>query len=371
MKITMLLFGFFPSDVRVRKEAVTLMESGHQLKVLCCAEKDGLTNFGSIKIPKVGVPSEWGGKMTSIQLIKFWIYSFRYLLLYRDFDVLHCHDLTGLPPAVCYKIFFPKTKIIYDSHEIYPDQVMEKIGKLVGFSFLMLEKFCIKFANRTIGISKPQEELMRNRYNIEDFLYLPNYPTKIEFFREEKPPNEKITIVYSGAILPDRGYEQLVKAIAILHRKRDDFIVKLIGDGPLRRTIEKEVEVRGLTSCIEIIGSVHYSEVRDYLNSADIGIALYHPTPVTNYGLSNKVFEYIRCELPVIFPYRRANAYYLKKIGGINVNPYSSKDIAEKIEFLITHPEIRETMRKAEKDLASKCVWESIEKHLVELYSNI
>ena len=371
MKITMILFGFFPSDVRVRKEAISLMKSGYQLKILCCAEKNALNRYNSISIPRVGVPSEWDGKMTPIQLIKFWIYSFRYLLLYSDFDVLHCHDLTGLPPAVCYKILFPKTKIIFDSHEVYPDQVMEKFGKLIGIPFLMLEKFCIKFVNMTIGISKPQEELMRNRYRITNFLYLPNYPSKDEFFNEEKPPNEKIIIVYSGVIIPDRGYEQLVEAIAILSRSRDNFIVKLIGDGPLRQKIEKEVERKGLTSFIDIIGSVHYTKVRDYLNSADIGIALYHPTPMTTYGLSNKVFEYICCELPIIFPYRKANAYYLKKIGAINVNPYSPQDIAEKIDFLITHPEIRANMKKAEKDLASKCVWETIENKLIDLYSQI
>ena len=91
--------------------------------------------------------------MTATQLLKFWILSFRYIISNRTFDVLHCHDLTGLPPAVWYKFFFPRIKIIYDSHEIYPEGVREKLGSLVAMPFLMLEKFCLKFVTKIIGIS--------------------------------------------------------------------------------------------------------------------------------------------------------------------------------------------------------------------------
>ena len=371
MKVKMILFGFFPSDVRVRKEALTLVKGGHRLTVVSCNEESSIDSFHSIKIFRVGKVSNWKGKMSIRQLLKFWILSFHHLISTRNFDILHCHDFTGLLPGVCYKLFFPSMKIVYDSHEIYPDQVIEKIGKLVGIPVLIMEKFCMKFVNNVIGISKPQEELMKERYGIHEFLYLPNYPTKNEFFWEEMPPNKKTTIIYAGGILPDRGYEQLVDAVAILSKNRDDFIVKLVGDGPLRQKIAKEVELKGLTPFIEIIGFVHYSKVRDILNSADIGIGLYHPTPVTNYGLSNKIFEYIICELPLIFPYRRANAYYLKKVGGIHVNPHSSEDIAEKLEYLITHPEIRRNMKKASRNLASRCVWEAIEDQLLNLYSEI
>lgn len=371
MKILMVLFGFFPSDVRVRKEALTLTKARHEVKVLCCDEENGQKEFYSVNIQRVGKISDWEGRMTPKQLIKFWILCFRYLISNKDFNVLHCHDLTGLPPAVWFKLIFPRTKIIYDSHEIYPDAVREKLGNLVGFPFLMLEKFCIKFVNKIIGISVPQGELMKKRYHIRHFLFLPNFPTRKEFFAEEKSPNEKVTIVYSGGIHKNRGYEQLVEAIYKLSRGRDDFIVQLVGDGPLRSKVEKMVNKKGLKSFIELIGSVHYTEVKNYLNNADIGIALYQPTTNSNYGLSNKIFEYIICELPVIYPFYKGSTFYLKRIGGINVNPTSSNDIASKIEFLITHPKVREKIKEEERNLAPDVVWERVENNLRDLYMEI
>ena len=371
MNITMILFGFFPSDVRVRKEALSLMKVGHEVTLVCCAEEEFLDKFHSVKVSRVGKPSDWKGKMTSTQLLKFWILSFRYIISNRTFDVLHCHDLTGLPPAVWYKCFFPRVKIVYDSHEIYPEGVREKLGSLAALPFLMLEKFCLKFVTKIIGISVPQKELMQKRYNIKNFLLLPNFPSKTEFFPGEKSINEKVKIVYSGGIHINRGYEQLVEAASILSRKRDNFVIQLVGDGPFRDTIETLVREKGLESYVKIIGHVHYSKVRNYLNDADIGIALYQPTPNNDYGLSNKIFEYIICELPIIYPFYKGSTPYLKRIGAINVNPTSSDDIASKIEFLITHPEVRGRIKEEEKNLASDVVWESVERKLRDLYIEI
>ncbi len=371
MKITMILFGFFPSDVRVRKEALTLTKAGHNITVLCCAEESMQMTFSKVRVPRVGKYSDWKGKLTVNQLLKFWILSFHYLMIKRNFDILHCHDLTGLVPAVWYKLLFPHTEIVYDSHEIYPESVREKLGNLITLPFLMLEKFCVKFVNKIIGISLPQKKLMQKRYNIKHFLYIPNFPSKEEFFAGEKSLNEKIIIIYSGGILRNRGYEQLVEAVSILSQKRDDFLVQLVGDGPFRSTVEEMVKTEGLEPFIEIVGNVHYYKVRNYLINADIGIALYQPTPNNDYGLSNKIFEYIACELPLIYPYYKGSTFYLKRIGGINVNPTSSLEIAQKIEFLIKHPEIRDSIRTAEKDLRPEIIWESVENKLIEFYKSI
>ena len=77
------------------------------------------------------------------------------------------------------------------------------------------------------------------------------------------------------------------------------------------------------------------------------------------------------CELPLIYPYYKGSSFYLKKIGGINVDPTSPEDIARKINFLINHPEIRDKMREAEKAFAPEVFWESIEEKLVDLYKNV
>jgi glycosyltransferase involved in cell wall biosynthesis len=162
-----------------------------------------------------------------------------------------------------------------------------------------------------------------------------------------------------------------VEAAGILKQKRDNFVIQFVGDGPFRTAIEDMVKKNRLESHFEITGHIHFSEVRNYLINADIGIALYQPTPNNYFGLSNKIFEYIICELPVIYPHYKGCISYLKEIGGIHVNPTLSSDIARKIEYLITHPEVGEEMRRAERILAPKIVWESIETKLIDLYDTI
>lgn len=368
MNVTMILFGFFPWDTRVRKEALTLSKAGHKVQMVCCSNSDTSTSFHSIRIQRV---SDWKGKMTLKQLLTFWLKSFYYLISNRNFDVLHCHDLTGLPPAVLYKFLFPRTKIIYDSHEIFPDMTWEKLGKLVGFPAILLEKFSLRFVNKIIGVSLPQKELMQKRYNIRQFFFLPNFQSEKEFFATEKPSNEKLIIIYSGGIHKDRGYEQLVEAIEILRHRQIDFIVQLVGDGPLRNKIERMVKRKKLEQSIEFVGAVPPTMVRDYLNKADIGIALYQPIINNYYSLSNKLFEYLVCGVPMIYPYYKGSSMYLEMIEAVGVNPTSPKSIARKVEFLITHPEKRERMRQLALDHASQFTWEQLEDTFLEFYKAI
>lgn len=368
MNITMVLFGFFPSDVRVRKEALTLATNGHRMAVLCCAEEDSTEIFHSIEIPRVGQPSDWKGRMTPKQLLKFWLLCFIYLLKRRNFDVLHCHDLTSLPPAVWYKIIFPRTKIVYDCHEFYPDAISEKLGKHIGFPFFLLEKLCLNFVSKIIGISIPMREIMKKKYGIRDFLFIPNFPTKTEFFIGEKRSDEKLIVIYAGGIHRNRGYEELVEAVEILSKKRVDFVVLLLGGGPLYHTIEKMVWERNLRNFIELLGPVHFTKVRNYLINADIGIALYKKTKNSRYGLSNKIFEYICCGLPLIYPFFEGSILYLRTVGAVNVDPSSPTDIARQIELLLSDSGLRNSIRNRELALAPQVTWESIEGKLLSLY---
>ena len=44
----------------------------------------------------------------------------------RDYAAIHCHDLPTLPVAASLRrMFFPKAKIIYDAHELYPYQIAD------------------------------------------------------------------------------------------------------------------------------------------------------------------------------------------------------------------------------------------------------
>ena len=139
----MILYKDFISDTRVQREAIFLAQSGIEIEVINCnSPKDKKANVNYYKRIKNNVIMQVQPKKreTVKSLLKFWFLAFHYLIKEKKTpNVIHAHDLTGLPPAVLYKILFPKVKLIYDSHELFPEAAKDKLNKFYWLLFLILE----------------------------------------------------------------------------------------------------------------------------------------------------------------------------------------------------------------------------------------
>ena len=121
-KIKMILGNSFKSDIRVLKEARTLVQNGYEVEVLAWDRENELLNkeyeeIDGIKIKRFFPKAKYGsGKKQIFSFIKF-IFEVKKYLKNKEFDYLHCHDLDGL--IVGYVIKKEKHKLIYDSHEFF------------------------------------------------------------------------------------------------------------------------------------------------------------------------------------------------------------------------------------------------------------
>ncbi|MHA1921524.1 MAG: hypothetical protein ACTSVP_00505, partial [Candidatus Heimdallarchaeota archaeon] len=97
-RIMMPLYGYFPSDPRVRKEVLSLVKNKKNEIEIICIDADTIHT----KIPRTKiVPLMSSGKKRKREsvfgLIKFWILTTLYLLRQEKGYVIHAHDLTALP----------------------------------------------------------------------------------------------------------------------------------------------------------------------------------------------------------------------------------------------------------------------------------
>jgi glycosyltransferase involved in cell wall biosynthesis len=106
---------------------------------------------------------------------------------------------------------------------------------------------------------------------------------------EPRPP----TIVSVAKLRPEKGHVVLVAAFQEVARQLPDARLVLVGDGPLRASLEQQIEARGLTSSVVITGSV--PDVWTYLADADV-FALASTTEA--YGIA--VAEAMAAGLPVV-----------------------------------------------------------------------
>jgi glycosyltransferase involved in cell wall biosynthesis len=77
-------------------------------------------------------------------------------------------------------------------------------------------------------------------------------------------------IVSVGRLVAFKGFEDLVDACAELARRRIDFVCDIIGDGPLRQTLQARIEQSDLSSRVNLLGSLSQGKVLEKLQAADI-----------------------------------------------------------------------------------------------------
>ena len=286
-------------------------------------------------------------------------------------DVYHFHDPELIPVALLLRA--RGRKVVCDIHEDYSKDVLVK-NYLPRWSRRLLAQIverieavaCRHFsALVTVTPSIADRFLPVNRRTI--VLY--NYPHADELVVRAEVPWEqrKPAVTYIGTITPQRGIAEMVEAVG---RLPDSLAaaLEIAGD-----TMPEEIRTLSGWSRVNFHGALDQPAAYQLLFSARAGLSCQHPIPSFLESVPVKVFEYMGAGLPVIlsnFPFWRK---MLDGIGcAIFVDPKNVCEIANAIEFVLTHPQEAEEMgRRGQAAVKNRFNWNTQAVKLVELYHSL
>jgi glycosyltransferase involved in cell wall biosynthesis len=84
------------------------------------------------------------------------------------------------------------------------------------------------------------------------------------------PINPKPVIISIGRLVAFKGFDHLIDACADLTRRGLDFTCEIVGDGPLRESLQTKIEKLDLASRVTLLGSLTQFAVMKKLRAADI-----------------------------------------------------------------------------------------------------
>lgn len=90
---------------------------------------------------------------------------------------------------------------------------------------------------------------------------------KREAVRRQMGWNGKTVYLHVGRFMDVKNHAFLVRVFEAIHRREADSLLVLVGDGPLRGQIERQVREAGLTDSVRFLGNV--SDVADKMIAAD------------------------------------------------------------------------------------------------------
>lgn len=216
--------------------------------------------------------------------------------------VIHVNDWYVLPIACLIKRS-PKTKIIYDAHELESETngITNDMRKMVN----LVEKLCWKKIDFFITVSPSILDWYKSRYKIEKSEIVMNSPQieehkqlgeKSSYFRKKfSIPSSSKIFLYLGNLERGRGIHNILEVFSTINQ---DYVVVLMGTGSLENEV---IEYATKNQNIFVHKPVTHNQVTDVASSADYGICLIENVSLSNYYcLPNKLFENIFAGLPVI-----------------------------------------------------------------------
>lgn len=194
---------------------------------------------------------------------------------------------------------------------------------------------------------------------VKNELIIPNGIDDVYLNKDINMPhkqNEVPHLLFVGILCETKGERVLIEACKILHQKGIHFKLQVMGkfeSSAYEQEVRKWIAENGLSEKIELLGVKTGVEKNNYFFNADI---FCFPSFYENENFPVVLLEAFQFGLPVVTTeWRGIPAIIREGETGWMVPVKEVMQLAEKIEFLIAHPEIAITMgQKARKEYLEK-----------------
>ena len=286
-------------------------------------------------------PSPW-----PLWLQPFWIWK-KGLEIYREqkFNLMTVHEYPPFYNGIGARLLWQKIKIPYilEIHHVpgYPrgNSFKERI-------YRKLMKLFIKYdadkstAVRVVNQNQVPDFLKRAGVPEEKIKYIPSLYIDLETFRPMNLKKE-FDLIFVGRLVENKGIKLLLQATAKLKAQNEKLKILVVGEGPLRKEIEKQITNYQLP--ITMHGWAKDSqEVAEMINKSKTLIM-----PSYNEGGPRVVGEAMACGVPVLATPVGIVPDIIKPGKSGEIIDWQAEDMARKAKDLLFNTEKYEKYRQA------------------------
>lgn len=287
---------------------------------------------------------------------------------------VHAHDLVTLPTgaAIAERC---GAALVYDAHELEQDR-NPPLALLVRYRIRSLERRFGSRADLVVTVSEPIAEILGRELG-RPVILVHNSPVIDDSARgvgirdDLGLARDQPLILYVGGLLPNRGLEHLILALAHL----SGFHLVMVGPGTegSRKALRQIASAAGVQDRLHLLPPVDPASVVPYIAGADVGAyAIENVCRSYDFSMPNKLFEMSFAGLPLAISDLSAARQFVARFGHGRVFPTNeSEDVARVIRSVYEDREDLYLSREGMAAMRSEYGWPAQAHALVRGYRQI
>jgi len=204
-------------------------------------------------------------------------------------------------------------------------------------AFFTVSPVCVDIYQRFFGVQDDRTFLIPNGVDESFFQHHAEHRTNLR--TQYQTPHDAFVFSYTAVMRPRKGHETLLTAFAHVVKKESRVHLWLIGDGPLRLSLESHAASLGIAQHVHFLG--RQKNVARLLDASDAFVF-----PSEYEGMSNALIEAMAMGLPIVSTNIPENASITGEKAAMLVPPNDEEALADAMRILLDSPERRERLAK-------------------------
>ena len=356
-RVAIVRHSFYPFELNVKREAEALRDAGFDVSVICLrnAGEAGEETIEGVRVYRLPVGHRRG------KILRYlWEYNAFFALASCKLARMHLRrrfaavQVNTMPDYLVFAALIPKlsgARVVLHLHEPVPELFRTMFpGKWYTPAFVAVatavEQASIRFADRAITVTDQMRDNFVGRgadpakiavvVNVPDdrFFHLERYEhlrENVESARREEHAHGVFRVLTHGSIEARYGYDTIVRAVAAAVDRVPGIQFRFMGGGDHLDAVLRLAQELGVADRVYYLGFVPFEQMIEEILMADVCVVAVEKNPYSVLVHTNKMFEYMALERPVIMSRLDAVAAYLPQDAALYFDSGNHLELAERL----------------------------------------
>ena len=390
-RAAIVLYSYYATDPRPRREAEALQRAGMEVEVVCLRPKPDSPwrqKLNGVEVFQMPLKRRRASKVVYIaQYAWFLTCAFFFLttrLCSRRYQLVHVHNM---PDFLVFSALVPRlfgAKVILDLHDPMPE-LFRSIYGLPEEHFIVrwlkkMERRSIAFADLVLTPNIAFKELFTSRSctpgKIETVMNSPETtifdPRKHPHVHGQPVAEKPFVLMYHGLLVERHGLDLAIRAVAQLRARIPGLRLHMYGEPTdYSKKIEELVRELKLEGIVYSHGFKPLDEIAKDISTIDLGLIPNRLSSFTQINFPTRIFEYLAMHKPVMVPGTKGIRDYFHDDEILFFEAGSIENLAAKIEWAYQHPAELQALMERGRQIYERHNWNMEEGKLIRLVAGL